>query len=119
MKVLKEQTKKANESVEELAASTKIPEDLKSESVIQQFESSRAATPPPKTSSPAPVTAEKKSIGQRIVAELKHYYHGFRLLSIDVRLCSRYVWHILNGGSLTRRERRKVNAILYYIFFQF
>lgn len=51
----------------------------------------------------------KKTIAQRIVAELKHYYHGFRLLFIDFRVAIRLSWHVLNGQSLSRRERRQVN----------
>lgn len=46
----------------------------------------------------------KKNIGQRIWAELVHYYHGFRLLFIDVRVSTGLVWRILNGKTLTRRE---------------
>ena len=51
---------------------------------------------------------QKKPIGQRIWAELKHYYHGFRLLFLDVRISFRYVWQVLNGKPLTRRQRRQV-----------
>ncbi|XP_070210342.1 mitochondrial proton/calcium exchanger protein-like isoform X2 [Littorina saxatilis] len=50
----------------------------------------------------------KKSLGQRFVAELKHYYHGFRLLLIDIRICIRLLWNMANGKSLTRRERRQL-----------
>lgn len=46
----------------------------------------------------------KKSLGQRIWAELVHYYHGFRLLFIDIRVSTGLVWRILNGKTLTRRE---------------
>ena len=59
----------------------------------------------------APVV-QKKSIGQRIWAECKHYYHGFRLLFLDVRICNRYIWQVLNGKPLTRRQRRQVRIQL-------
>ena len=52
--------------------------------------------------------AKKKSLGQQVVAEVKHYYNGFKLLFFDVRVAIRYVWRILRGGNLTRRERRQV-----------
>lgn len=53
----------------------------------------------------APIVV-KKSLGQRVWAELVHYYHGFRLLFIDINICRKYLWKILNGQSLTRREHR-------------
>ena len=127
VKVLKDQTKKVQESAEELAASPDISDELKRETVIQRekLESSAATTAPPAakaqpTPTPTPQTAVvKKSIGQKIVAELKHYYHGFRLLFIDVRVCFRYVWRILNGRSLTRRERRQVKKSNHFRFTDF
>lgn len=46
----------------------------------------------------------KKSLGQKIWAEVLHYYHGFRLLGLDIKLSIVLVWRILNGKQLTRRE---------------
>ncbi|KAG1652579.1 Mitochondrial proton/calcium exchanger protein [Nymphon striatum] len=56
----------------------------------------------------ASVVAQKKSIGQRVIAVIKHYYHGFRLLFIDIRVSSRLLWRILNGNSLSRREHKQL-----------
>ena len=56
----------------------------------------------------------KKSLYIRIKEELIHYYHGFKLLFIDVRLCSRYVWRILKGDGLSRREHRQVGVVITY-----
>lgn len=50
----------------------------------------------------------KKSLYQRIVDELKHYYNGFRLLGIDTKIAGRMVWSLLHGQVLTRRERRRL-----------
>ncbi|XP_047447194.1 LETM1 domain-containing protein LETM2, mitochondrial [Mugil cephalus] len=50
----------------------------------------------------------KKSLYQRIVDELKHYYNGFRLLGIDTTIAGRMVWRLLHGQVLTRRERRRL-----------
>lgn len=50
----------------------------------------------------------KKSLYQRIVDELKHYYNGFRLLGIDIKIAGRMVWRLLHGQLLSRRERRRV-----------
>ncbi|CAH0388518.1 unnamed protein product [Bemisia tabaci] len=46
----------------------------------------------------------KKSLKQKIKDELLHYYHGFRLLGIDIKVSSKLVWRVLNGKSLSRRE---------------
>nr|XP_051692691.1 mitochondrial proton/calcium exchanger protein [Oryctolagus cuniculus] len=58
--------------------------------------------------SPPAQALQRKSIGQKVLDELKHYYHGFRLLWIDTKIAARTLWRILNGHTLTRRERRQV-----------
>ncbi|XP_050397091.1 mitochondrial proton/calcium exchanger protein [Patella vulgata] len=50
----------------------------------------------------------KKSLWQRFVAELKHYYNGFRLLFIDVKISCRLLYLLLNGKTLTRRENKQL-----------
>lgn len=57
---------------------------------------------------PAPPAVPRKSLGQKVLDELKHYYHGFRLLGIDTKIAGRMVWRLLHGQQLTRRERRRV-----------
>ena len=52
----------------------------------------------------------KRSLRQKIVDELKHYYNGFHLLWIDTKVAARMVWRLLHGQVLTRRERRRVSA---------
>lgn len=84
------------------------------ESVEEQKESKVEKLPEPSTSTEtdtikSAIVAPKKKLSQRIIDELKHYYHGFRLLFIDVRVCSRLVWQVLNGKNLSRRERRQVS----------
>ncbi|XP_026748750.2 mitochondrial proton/calcium exchanger protein [Galleria mellonella] len=49
---------------------------------------------------------KKKSVKERIMDELRHYYHGFRLLFIEVRISTSLLFRILKGESLTRREHR-------------
>ncbi|XP_019334285.1 mitochondrial proton/calcium exchanger protein isoform X2 [Alligator mississippiensis] len=66
--------------------------------------------------SPAEVEVVKKSLGQRIVDELKHYYHGFRLLWIDTKIAARMLWQILHGATLSRRERRQFLRICADLF---
>ncbi|KAJ8263540.1 hypothetical protein COCON_G00159970 [Conger conger] len=71
-----------------------------------------ASPPPPPAPAPAPKVPDKlvarKSLGQRVVEELKHYYNGFRLLGIDTNIAGRMVWRLLHGQVLTRRERRRL-----------
>jgi len=50
----------------------------------------------------------KKTLTQRFVAVVKHYYHGFRLLLSDVRISSKLLWKILKGKTLTRREHNQL-----------
>ncbi|XP_070760197.1 LETM1 domain-containing protein LETM2, mitochondrial [Enoplosus armatus] len=77
--------------------------------------------PPPSTPTPTAGTTTaasvppvqeravlRKSLYQRIVDELKHYYNGFRLLGIDIKIAGRMVWRLLHGQLLTRRERRRL-----------
>ncbi|XP_062852123.1 mitochondrial proton/calcium exchanger protein [Trichomycterus rosablanca] len=49
----------------------------------------------------------RKTLGQRVIDEVKHYYHGFRLLWIDTAITGRMLWRVLNGHILSRRERRQ------------
>lgn len=50
----------------------------------------------------------KRSLLKRVWDELVHYYHGFRLLFIDIRVSSRLVYRVLNGEELTRREHKQL-----------
>ncbi|XP_028844626.1 mitochondrial proton/calcium exchanger protein isoform X5 [Denticeps clupeoides] len=53
------------------------------------------------------VVPVQRSLGQRVIDEVKHYYHGFRLLWIDMTIAGRMLWRVLNGHTLSRRERRQ------------
>ncbi|XP_071448832.1 mitochondrial proton/calcium exchanger protein [Hetaerina americana] len=57
---------------------------------------------------PAEPIVTKKSLGQRVLDEIKHYYHGFKLLFIDIKVSWGLGWRVLNGKSLTRREHRQL-----------
>lgn len=50
----------------------------------------------------------RRTLRQRVIDEIKHYYHGFRLLWIDTTIAGRMLWRVLNGHPLSRRERRQV-----------
>lgn len=51
--------------------------------------------------------AVKKPFSERIIDEIKHYYNGFRLLYLDTRIAARMLWQVLNGHTLSRRERKQ------------
>ncbi|CAG7830387.1 unnamed protein product [Allacma fusca] len=50
----------------------------------------------------------KRTLWKKIEDEILHYYHGFRLLFIDIRIAFGLVKQILNGKSLSRREHRQL-----------
>ena len=52
--------------------------------------------------------APKRTIWEKVVAEAKHYYSGFKLLFLDVKLASQIVWKIVQGKTLSRRENRQL-----------
>lgn len=101
-------------------------EDSKTSSAVAQDASPGAkkdsVPQPPSATTPASTTAAtaaavppvqeravvKKSLRQWLVDEMKHYYNGFRLLGIDIKIAGRMVWRLLHGQLLTRRERRRL-----------
>merc|ERR1719461_114184 len=52
--------------------------------------------------------APKKGVWDKIVTEAKHYYSGFKLLFLDVKVSSQIVWKIAQGKNLSRRENRQL-----------
>ncbi|CAL8147296.1 unnamed protein product [Orchesella dallaii] len=56
---------------------------------------------------PAPPPA-KRTLYKRIKAEFLHFYHGFRLLFIDMRISAVLIWRILKGKGLSRREHKQL-----------
>lgn len=104
-------TNRFHTSVRVLKEESKVEKSVKAlkEEVekAEKEEEDKRTSPVPKEE-PVIVVPVKKSLWQRFVAELKHYYHGFRLLFIDIKICSRLLWKVLNGRSLTRRERQQM-----------
>ncbi|XP_068931992.1 LETM1 domain-containing protein LETM2, mitochondrial isoform X1 [Petaurus breviceps papuanus] len=70
----------------------------------------KSVTASPQTPKETGIKTEevKKSLRQKIVDELKHYYNGFYLLWIDTKVAARIVRRLLHGQVLTRRERRRL-----------
>ena len=72
----------------------------------------------PTEAKPSPVTTAKddgakppvlKRAWQKVKHEAAHYWNGTKLLVSEVRISSRLQWKILQGETLTRRERRQVS----------
>jgi len=63
----------------------------------------------PTTTTTEKAVVKRKSLWERIVHELKHYYNGFKLLFIETKIAFRLLRQVLNGHTLTRRERRQVS----------
>ena len=97
LEALKDSVKKtsAADVSEKVAAETAVPPKV---APIEDF-------PPPVAITPE----KKKSLWVRFKAEMVHYYHGFRLLFIDIRVAVRLIWQVLNGRTLVRRERQQVS----------
>ncbi|KRZ50900.1 LETM1 and EF-hand domain-containing protein 1, mitochondrial [Trichinella nativa] len=51
---------------------------------------------------------KKQSLWLRFKNEMQHYYHGFKLLYIDVKVCLRLLRRLLTGETLMRKERRQL-----------
>lgn len=106
----KEEEQKTNSALE-------VTEEAKPEQPHIEVEQAKTSTKPvdsvPKVDQ-VQISLPRR-VWRKIVKEVKHYYHGFRLLFIDVKICNRYVWGVLNGKTLTRRERKQV-SINHFVF---
>ncbi|CAG9772608.1 unnamed protein product [Ceutorhynchus assimilis] len=94
---------------EPLKPSSKVEvtvQELKKQKEDAKIQDTQVAKPP----------AVKKSIGQKIIDEIVHYYHGFRLLGIDVKISAGLVWRVLSGKTLTRREYRLLTRTVGDLF---
>ncbi|UYV71684.1 K02A2.6-like [Cordylochernes scorpioides] len=58
----------------------------------------------------------KRTIWKKVKDELIHYYHGFRLLFIDIRVSTRLGYKVLKGEDLSRRERRQLVRTVSDVF---
>ena len=73
-----------------------------------------SSSPPP--SSPTPKAPKNSKSAEPVISrawkkikhEAQHYWHGSKLLAKEVRISARLQRKILQGETLTRRERRQV-----------
>lgn len=89
------------------ADDSKVEKSLRSLKDKKKLEEGGPVYSPTLDSEPA-----RRTIRHRVVSEIKHYYHGFRLLWVDTTIAARLLWKVLNGNTLTRRERRQVRTAL-------
>jgi LETM1 and EF-hand domain-containing protein 1, mitochondrial len=82
---------------------------------LSRFQSTKvtADTSSPPPSPPAPKNTESTEpvlsrAWKKVKHEAQHYWHGTKLLAKEVRISARLQRKILQGETLTRRERRQV-----------
>ena len=63
---------------------------------------------PPATKNAKPVEPVVSRVWNKIKHEAQHYWQGSKLLAKEVRISARLQRKILQGETLTRRERRQV-----------
>ncbi|TGZ59548.1 hypothetical protein CRM22_009031 [Opisthorchis felineus] len=69
----------------------------------------RAAPVPTSDPQPNKQPDDKKlTLWQRAKKEIVHYYHGFRLLGLEVRIATGICFRLLRGHALSRRERKQL-----------
>ena len=66
-------------------------------------------------SSSKEVAPTKPPILTRIKDGFIHYYHGFRLFFLELRVSSRLLRKTLSGNSLSRRELKQVNVYILVV----
>lgn len=57
---------------------------------------------------PETAVVEKKPLWDRIKHEMRHYWHGSKLLAAETSISLRLLRQLLNGSKLTRREYRQL-----------
>lgn len=95
-----EEKSKVEEAVE---AMKKKKEKLKEKAF--QMECSPEEVEPMVAVAPTP----KKTLWQRVKHEAVHYYNGFKLLYLEMKIAARLLWQVMNGKMLSRRERRQAS----------
>ena len=66
---------------------------------------------PPATKGVKPTEPVLSRVWNKVKHEAQHYWHGSKLLAKEVRISARLQRKILQGETLTRRERRQVRSI--------
>ncbi|CAK8692486.1 unnamed protein product [Clavelina lepadiformis] len=110
---LEDSLKEKKKQKQGLQTGASATESMESESVLAAEDGPKTSSTSPSTNAVEPV---KKSLWIRFIAEVKHYYHGFRLLGLNTKIASRTLWKILRGKPLVRRERNQFRRAVADIF---
>lgn len=110
---LKEASSKVEQTVERLKDKVEEKESL--DNLEKKIDSKIVATTTDATTTTT-ITTSKKSLWVRIKDEGKHFWSGCKLLVLDVRVCSRIIWKITRGKTITRRERRQLTRTAADLF---
>ncbi|KAI8344125.1 LETM1-like protein-domain-containing protein [Chlamydoabsidia padenii] len=93
-------------TIKETPKSTEEKETLASRAVLLAKEHAKEQASG--TTAPATVTKPKKSMWQKVKDEAVHYWHGTKLLGLEIRISSKLIRKLLHGSRLTRREARQL-----------
>ncbi|XP_037941541.1 mitochondrial proton/calcium exchanger protein-like [Teleopsis dalmanni] len=99
------QSSKVEAAVNSMKEKQKMISEASKEGTLLDKEGKAISDPNKKGEGSKPVPV-KKPLKTRIWEELVHYYHGFRLLFIDINVSRKLLWRVLNGKTLTRRENK-------------
>lgn len=95
--------------------SSKVEETVKSlKEDKEEKEKMTVAIPTALAQSTEKAVVKKPTIWQRVKGEMLHYYHGFRLLGLDMKIAAKLAWRLMKGKELTRREHRLVNKFFFF-----
>lgn len=89
-------------------SSSKIEETVKNIKEEKELQNKTVDSVAVKNSEQLKKAVAKVTIWQKVKGEILHYYHGFRLLGLDMKVSAKLIWRILHGKELSRREHRLV-----------
>ncbi|XP_018317431.1 LETM1 and EF-hand domain-containing protein anon-60Da, mitochondrial isoform X1 [Mycetomoellerius zeteki] len=87
-------------------SSSKIEETVKNIKEEKELQNKTVDSVAVKNSEQLKKAVAKVTIWQKVKGEILHYYHGFRLLGLDMKVSAKLIWRILHGKELSRREHR-------------
>ncbi|KAI9140228.1 LETM1-like protein-domain-containing protein [Paraphysoderma sedebokerense] len=108
-----EAPKSASQKIKQLKEELKAEKE-KDVSLSNTSDSTSAPSTNP-TASTAPAIP-KKPLLQRIKDEAIHYWHGTKLLAMEIRISSRLLFKLLRGQKLSRREHRQLRRTATDLF---
>lgn len=98
--------------------SPSVSSTTSSSSSTPSAESTKSHVPSTKSSEEPPKPFLTRAWA-KVKHEANHYWDGSKLLVSEVRISARLVRRLLNGKSLTRRERRQVSRSTFVILYQY